>query len=508
VRTSRIGPFLIHQKGKTMTWTRRTFLKTLGLGAGAALLSPFYSQVFAAGGTPRRFVIFVEGNGIEPHNFLSTATASALEAAGAQDLGSSRQLYKSYRHDSPVLTASSGLSDAPSLASLQGGSLQGANGELSLEEKSAVLLGLSSKITGGGHSTETGALSCTRSPVGSPTDMTVDHYLASLGAVRNDAPFAAVRLGVVGGSTRLNYSTCAFGPNQPAPITCDPTAAFNSLFGSVASGAGAARFSERRELLDFAVADVDRALASFSGNSVERQKLERYLESLENMVDRQETIQEMQNRLSTVKPPEPGESALYTSESPLDRLQSQVDMATAALIGGLTNVVVIALGTGAHHFALEYPSLIDLYPDGDMLGGHDARHAAEHGNESFVNLLTTITDRQVSMMSSMARSLEQTPEATADGTMLDHTLMLYMSDNGEKHHSRAEEWPILLMGGGALGFKTDGRSVVYPANGNDHNRQVSNLFNCLGHAAGSELNAFGGEGNTRIAEGPLSDIWG
>lgn len=485
-----------------MTWTRRTFLKALGFGAGAALLSPFYRQVFAAETRPRRFVIFVEGNGIEPHNFLSSATAGALEAAGAQDLSGTRHLYRSYRHDSPILTPNSGLSDAPSLSSLAA-----ASGEVSLEEKSAVLLGLSSKITGGGHSTETGALSCARSPVGSPTDLTIDHYLASLDGVRSGTPFAAIRLGVAGGNTRLNYSTCAFGPDQPAPITCDPTTAFNSLFGSVADGAGAAQFTEKRELLDFAVADVDRALQDFVGNSVERQKLERYLESLENMVDRQETIEAMQNRLSGVKPPEPHESPLYTSDSPLDRLQAQVDMATAALIGGLTNVVVIALGTGAHHFALEYPSLIDLYPDGDMLGGHDARHAAEHGNQNFVELLTTITERHVSMMASMARSLEQTPETSADGTMLDHTVMLYMSDNGEKHHSRAEEWPMLLMGGGALGFKTDGRTVVTPAFGNDNNRQVSNLFNCLGHAAGADLNTFGHEGTTRIADGPLSEIW-
>ncbi len=483
-----------------MTWTRRAFLKTLGIGAGAALLTPFYRQVLATGEIPRRFVIFVEGNGTEPRNLLSGTTAEALLAAGT-DVGDARHLYRNYSHDTPVLSRESNLADAPSLASL------GAAGGPSMEEKSAVLLGLSSKITGGGHSTESGALSSSRSPVGSPTDLTIDHLLASMSGVRRGTPIQAVRLGVVGGNTRLNYSTCAFGPNQPAPITCDPTTAFNSLFGSVASGAGVASFQEKRELLDFAVADVQRALQTFSGNSRERKKLERYLESLEDMVDRQEIIQDMGDHLQSVKPAEPDESLLYTSESPLDRLQAQVDMATAALIGGLTNVVVIALGTGARHFSLDYPSLIDLYPGGDMLGGHDARHAAESGHESFVNLLTTITDRHVELMASMARSLDATPEVTANGTMLDHTVMLYMSDNGEKHHSLAEEWPILLMGGGALGLKTDGRTVVFPRHGHDNNRQVSNLFNTLGHAAGADLNAFGHEGITRIAEGPLSEIW-
>lgn len=476
-------------------WTRRQFVKGLGFGVAAALLTPFYRSLQAAGNGCRRFVIFVEGNGIEPANFLSDAARSDLEASGAS-IDGVRHLYRGYQHDSPITTMSSGLSTAPSLGSLT-----------DLEDQAAVVLGLSSKITGGGHSTECGALSSTRSPSGSPSGPTIDHHLSLLDSVRASTPFQAVRLGVVGGNTRLNYSTCAFGPKQPAPITADPTTAFNTLFGSVAAGAGQQTFRERQNLLDFAASDVQRALGDFSGNSVERQKLERYLESLETMVSRQEQITQMGDQLRAVKPGEPSEVPLYTSDAPLERLQAQVDMGTSALLGGLTNVIVIALGTGAKHFSLQYPSLIDQYPGGDMLGGHDVRHAAEDGAQGYVDLLTTITDRHVSMMASMARSLQTTPEAGADGSMLDHTLMMYMSDNGEKHHSQAEEWPVLLIGGQNLGFETDGRTVVFPRRGNDNNRQVSNLFNTLGHSAGEDLNAFGGEGVKRIAEGPLSEIW-
>jgi hypothetical protein len=463
-------------------------------------MCPFYRSVLAADEGPRRFVIFVEGNGIEPHNFLPSATRSALESAGAGSLDGVRHTYRQYGHDSPVVTQQAGLSDAPSLGSLA------ADGDaVSLEEKAAVVLGLSSKIAGGGHSTGVGALCST--PGGIPTGPSIDHYLSNISAVRRETPFQAVRLGVVGDNTRLNYSTCALGPEAPAPITCDPTSAFNSLFGSVAEGAGRRAFNERRELLDFAINDVDRALRNFSGNSREREKLERYLESLETMVGRQAQIRDMEDQIAAVKPGEPGEVPLYTSDAPLDRLQAQVDLATSALIGGLTNVIVISLGTGGRYFSMKYPSLSHLYPDGDIIGGHQLRHTAEDGAQPFVDMLTAITDRHVAMMASMARSLDATPEAGTDGTMLDHTLMLYMSDNGEKHHSKAEEWPMLLMGGSELGFNTDGRSVVYPRYGNDNNRQVSNMFNSLGYSAGHDLDDFGAEGRTRIAEGPLSEVW-
>ena len=479
------------------TWTRRQVLKMLGGGAAAALFAPFYRSLAAAGDGPKRFVIFVEGNGTEPGNFLPDKTRSALEDAGADSLADVRYTYRHYEHDSPITTRDADLATAPAL-----GALAGDGGEMSLVDQSAVVLGLSSKITGGGHSTNTGALSST--PGGGPT---IDHVLSTLDVVRNGTPFPAVRLGVVGGHTRLNYSTCAFSPSKPAAITCDPTDAFNSLFGSVAKGAGRQAFRERQELLDFATQNVDRGLKNFSGNSVERQKLERYLESLENMVNRQSQLEQMESELESVKPSEPGKDTLYTSSAPLDRLQAQIDLATSALIGGLTNVMVVALGTGSKHFAMKYPTLKDLYPDGKLIGGHDMRHNAEYGDNQFADILEAISDRNVSLITSLARRLASTPEANADGSMLDHTLVLYMSDNGEKHHSQAEEWPMLLIGGQKLGFKTDGRSVVYPPHGHDNNRQVSNLFNSLGHAAGEDMNEFGQEGPKRIAKGPLSEIW-
>jgi hypothetical protein len=50
---------------------------------------------------------------------------------------------------------------------------------------------------------------------------------------------------------------------------------------------------------------------------------------------------------------------------------------------------------------------------------------------------------------------------------------------------------------------------VYPKYDAARNRQVSNLFNTLGHAFGdADFNTFGQEGSTRIAPGPLSELYG
>ena len=64
-----------------MSIHRRTFLKRLGLGAGAAFLTPVMQQAmgmqcFDAPETPRRFVFVMQGNGI---------AGSYLTTPGAED---------------------------------------------------------------------------------------------------------------------------------------------------------------------------------------------------------------------------------------------------------------------------------------------------------------------------------------------------------------------------------------------------------------------------------------
>jgi hypothetical protein len=191
-----------------------------------------------------------------------------------------------------------------------------------------------------------------------------------------------------------------------------------------------------------------------------------------------------------------------------DRLQAQVDMVTAGLIGGLTQVAVVSCAAG-NDWAARYPELMTAHGLQANASAHDGlRHVAGNGTDlenAAVRVLTDATSHQVGAMAYMARQLASVPEG--DGTMLDRTVLVYLSDNGEMHHSNAEEWASLLIGGSGLGLRTDGRSVVYPKIGRANHRQVSNLFNTLGHAAGLDLNTFGGESEEqRVAAGPLSEL--
>ncbi len=485
--------------------TRRRLLTTSGVLAGSALtlglgglggLTLGSRPTRAADGDPRRVVIFLEGNGTRPKCMRDPLTLETLEGLAGKPIESSRD----YGHDDPVLLAKAPLSEARALGSLAAG-----QGQISLVERSALVLGLSATYLGGGHSTDFGALSAAKTPAG-PAAATIDTVLAGIPEVRGATPFDVVRVGVAAAGTPLNYSSCAFAKGKPAPILLSPGDAYASLFGSVASGEAGEEFLARKELLEFAIDDLARELKSFTGSTRGRAKLETHEASLLAMLARNEQILGMKAKLLAHKPAGPGEQDPdpYASIDPLDQLRAQVDIATGALLAGLTNVVVVSLGSGSYYWSSEYPSLAPLYPGGKLMGGHDLRHA---DTEETHEVLHELTARSIGEMARMARALAAQPES--GGTMLDNTLLLHMSDNGERHHSNSEEWAMLLVGGNNLGFKTDGRSVTYPRSGHPNNRQTSNLFNSLLHGAGLPTDDFGhGTPETRVAPGPLAELWG
>ena len=49
--------------------------------------------------------------------------------------------------------------------------------------------------------------------------------------------------------------------------------------------------------------------------------------------------------------------------------------------------------------------------------------------------------------------------------------------------------------------------MVYPGIDHANNRQMSNLWNSILYAGGMQVDDFGAEGTTRIAYGPLSEIF-
>lgn len=472
------------------TFTRRTLLKLLGASAGAGLLAPLTRSLLSAqengGPMPRRFVILMTGNGIEPHNFMSDPLKSALQSRPDPD-------------STFVATAAdASLASASALAALAG-----QRGEFDLTPHATVLLNLSSQVTGGSHTTLYKALAASRT-----RRQTIDSWLED--HVATDAQtFSALRIGSQGAG--LHYNACQKSPTRQLPVLGNFAKAYDHVFGSLLGSKG---FEERGHLLDFALEDVRQAEREFVGSSQERQKLTNYIASLEEMeatrqriITQADKLQDTQMRYGLRAEDITG----WNDTAPLAQLDYQFELATAALLGELTRVAMITMRVGNDFNATTYATLKPLF--GDALEGDGAiprRHIVCHeagAKPEYQRVLDAVIARQVELLARLARRLAATPEG--DGTMLDHTVIVFMSDNGSTHHSDARHWPMLLLGGKALGLATGGQAISFRASGGEEERvRVANLFNTLGHLAGQDLNEFGGEHDALRRErgGPISEL--
>jgi hypothetical protein len=465
---------------------RRRFLGAFGLTAGAGLLSPLLRQVWAdeSGAVARRVVIVMTGNGIEGHTLLSQDAQAARDGVGS----------------APVEVSTGDLATAPALGAL-------AAGGADLTSRAAVVYGLSNKIAGGGHTAQYKALSASQE-----RRQTIDAWLAE--RLHGDEPFAALRMGTMeSAAAKLQYGICLQSAGQQLPIIANPADAHAAMFGAIASGAGGRAFSVQADLLDFAAQDVQRVQREFVGSARERAKLESYLLALEELREQQRRLVGMGDALRDLADgqgldPETGE-ALNVSH-PLERLHGQFRLAAAALVGGLTNVVLLTNSVGNAFSHTKYTSLRSIFEqDPNFSGDVPWRHGVCHeagGNPVYQRVLDRVIARQVEMIAELARKLDAVPEG--DGTMLDHTTIVFMSDNGSSHHSQSTNWPTLLVGGGAMGLATGGRTWLYPGYGSDANPRVSNLFNTLGYVAGAPVDDFGGEPDRAERGGPLSELLG
>ena len=100
-------------------------------------------------------------------------------------------------------------------------------------------------------------------------------------------------------------------------------------------------------------------------------------------------------------------------------------------------------------------------------------------------------------MAWLAKRLAETPEPGGDGSLLDHTTILWTNELGEGNSHSHQDIPWVLVGGG-LGFRT-GRAVQFP--GVSHNRLLVSLARAMGHET---LASFGNP--DYCGEGPLEGL--
>jgi hypothetical protein len=166
----------------------------------------------------------------------------------------------------------------------------------------------------------------------------------------------------------------------------------------------------------------------------------------------------------------------------------QVELLVSALAADFTRVAT-----------LQYTNSVGQ-PRMKWLGIDEGQHRLSHEpdtNEAAQDKLTRINAWYAGEIAHLAKRLAETPEPGGDGSLLDHTTIVWTNELGEGNSHSRNDIPWVLLGGG-LGFAT-GRAIH--CGRVPHNRLLLALAHAMGHTT---LERFGNP--DFCGDGPLAGL--
>ena len=260
----------------------------------------------------------------------------------------------------------------------------------------------------------------------------------------------ALDAGEFGGTCGAGYS-CAYtnticwrGDSTPLPMETNPRSVFERLLGDGGStdpSARMARMRKDRSILD----SIGDKLSRLNGDlgARDKAKLSEYLEAVRDIERR---IERAEAQGVTELPQVAQPAGIPASFE--DHAKLMFDLQVLAYQTDLTRVITFMVGR-------EFSGR--TYPE---IGISEAHHPLSHHQYDPEKLakLTKLQTYQASMFAYYVEKLNSV--ADGDGTLLDHTFLMYGGGLSDSNAHLATNLPVVLVGGGAGAMK-GGRHVKY-----------------------------------------------
>ncbi|MET0213249.1 MAG: DUF1552 domain-containing protein [Vicinamibacterales bacterium] len=222
----------------------------------------------------------------------------------------------------------------------------------------------------------------------------------------------------------------------PLPMELNPQVVFERLFGSVGSAeVRAARLVQRRSILDSIVGELQR-LKNDLGPGDQR-TLNQYTDEIREIERRLALAAKMSNDVPEMHLP-PG-----IPEDFDEHMRLHYDLLALAFKADITRVATILGARDLTSRVYRFPKG-SLFPDG---GTSVSFHGGSHHQEDPNNMrrYALLNRYHVSTLGYLAEKLQSIPEG--DGTLLDHSLVLYGSNMGNSNQHQHFDVPHILVGG-------------------------------------------------------------
>lgn len=440
--------------------SRRDLLRRLGVGSAVL---PFLGNLPALSAAPtaakRRLVIVFSPDGVVRKNFWPSAGPFTTPGPVRQPV-----------ELPPILAPLAPFRDR--LLTLKGvhNKVRG-DGDGHMRGIGCLLTGielLPGNIQGGGET-----------PAGWSSGLSIDQEIRTFLQSRPDTAtrFGSLEFGVLVPNradtwTRMVYAAA----NRPVAPVDDPYQMFHKLYGQMKDR------ESLKSVLDDVRADLDKVAAGLPAED------RRILESHTTLV--REFERELAAHRETISHAvpvmEPGVVEHNDQMPKLSRMQ--IELVVSSLAADFTRIAT-----------LQYTNSVGS-PRFTWLGVTEGQHDLSHepnSNEAAQDKLTRINAWYATEIAHLAKRLAETPEPGGDGSLLDHTTILWTNELGEGNSHTHNDIPWVMIGNG-LGFGM-GRAVDYP--GVPHNRLLLSLAHAMGH---TELARFGNP--DYCGDGPLSGL--
>ncbi|WP_182864685.1 DUF1552 domain-containing protein [Stieleria mannarensis] len=440
---------------------RRNMLRGFAAGVGAAfapssltqplLASPAAASPGFGNTTPKRIIFFMQNQGFDPKTCIPSGmkNSGSLGKAKLPEPISPLEPYKDRLH---IINGLHGLHTSPS------------------------------------HSAFFGALGGYRGSDGvPPSAATIDYELSKV-LPQTLLPHLCIGMDSIENmTTKPTLATLsASGAGQPIFMHSNPNHLYQMLYGGISSGDIRLQHEARTSLM----LQIEQFAAS-KGRSLPAADSQRYGQYVQGFKD----ANGLRNRLGAVSDHlrqfAPTVDERYANpEFETDWHDRLLDLGISALTSGITNTLTIGSGRG------------EIFGAWKGLGieqqGHNLGHMEQPDNPIWIK----IRQYNSRMLVRIMEALESVPEGS--GTMMDHTLIVYTSNNADKQHTNGANWPVMLLGNLDGAFKSGCFTQL------DGKRPINALYASLLRAVGQNVDRFNMDDKQAqkydAGNGPLKEV--
>ena len=244
------------------------------------------------------------------------------------------------------------------------------------------------------------------------------------------------------------------GSTTPNAPETNPRQVFARLFGNAANQEATPQLRTRRSILDLVGTDVTRLRSSLGAR--DRSRLDQHLDNIRD-VERRVAELEHQNAADSFE----------------DQAKLMADLMALAFQTDTTRVASFMLGREGSDLAYR------------SIGVNDGHHTLSHHRNDAGKIAQTrkINELHVAMFSHLLDKMQSTPDG--DGTLLDHSMLLFGSSLGDGNEHTHHDLPLVLAGG--RGSNVQGGSHIRFAS----ETPMTNLLLTMLHKAGVPVESLG-----------------